>query len=78
LFVESATLGVLSAAAGVLLAVAANAALATYVFEASPWPALDVVLIAFAGATALAIVAGLLLSRGISQASPLQILRSQQ
>jgi putative ABC transport system permease protein len=80
LLVESATLGALSAAAGVLLALAANAALAVFVFEASPWPApgLGLVLIAFAGATTLAILAGLLLSRGISQTPPLQILRNQQ
>jgi putative ABC transport system permease protein len=38
LVIEYASLGALSALAGVLLALAANAALATFVFDGSPWP----------------------------------------
>ena len=77
LLVEYAALGALSALSGLVLAVAANAALAIFVFKASPRP--DPLLLAgtLCATIALSVAAGLSLSRGISQAPPLGILRSQ-
>jgi putative ABC transport system permease protein len=74
LFIEYATLGTLSAVAGLILAIAANFALALAVFNAAPWP--DPILIgaAFATTTGLAILGGLALSRGISRHPPLEVL----
>ena len=57
LVIEYATLGALSAASGVLLAVAANWALAIFVFKAAPWPDPMLLLAAFARTTALALSA---------------------
>jgi putative ABC transport system permease protein len=76
LFVEYATLGALSALAGVLLASAANWALAIFVFKAQPRPDPALLASAFAAATGLAILGGLALSRGVSRHPPLEILRS--
>ncbi len=76
LLVEYTTLGALSALAGSVLAVAANAALALFVFKASPWPSPWIVLAGFAAATGLAILAGLILGRGVCNHPPLEILRS--
>lgn len=75
LVIEYTTLGVLSALSGVLLAVAANAALATFVFEASPWPDPTIVIVAIASVTTIAILGGLALSRGVCHHPPLEILR---
>ena len=75
LAIEYATLGALSALTGVLLAVAANAALALFVFKASPWPDPILLATAFAATTVLALLAGLALSRGVSRHPPLTILR---
>jgi putative ABC transport system permease protein len=75
LVIEYATLGALSALAGLLLAVAANWALAVFVFKAPPWPDARVLAVAFAASTGLAILGGLTLSRGVSQHPPLEILR---
>ncbi|MFT6179855.1 MAG: putative ABC transport system permease protein [Akkermansiaceae bacterium] len=75
LVIEYAALGILSALTGVLLAVAANAALATFVFKASPWPDPTLLLAAFGTVTGIAILGGLALSRGVCHHPPLEILR---
>ena len=76
LVIEYAALGLLSALTGVLLAVAGNAALATFLFKASPWPDPWVVAGAFAAATGISVLGGLALSRGVCSHPPLEILRS--
>ena len=76
LIIEYATLGTLSALAGLLLAVAANFALALFVFKAAPWPDPLLIAAAFAVTTGLAILGGLALSRGVSRHPPLTVLRS--
>ncbi|MDA7649191.1 ABC transporter permease [Akkermansiaceae bacterium] len=75
LVIEYAALGVLSALTGVLLAAAANAALAIFVFKASPLPDPMLLAGAFVSVTAIAIVGGLALSRGVCNHPPLEILR---
>ncbi|MGJ8697194.1 MAG: ABC transporter permease [Verrucomicrobiaceae bacterium] len=75
LVIEYAALGILSALTGVLLAVAANAALAVFVFEASPWPDAALLLGAFGAVTLIAVVGGLALSRGVCHHPPLEVLR---
>jgi len=75
LIIEYATLGALSALAGLVLAVAANIALAVFVFKAPPWPDPTLLAAAFAATTGLAILGGLALSRGVSRHPPLAILR---
>jgi putative ABC transport system permease protein len=77
LIIEYATLGALSALAGLLLAIAANAALAVFVFKATPsldWQLLGIM---FATTTGLAVGGGLVLSRGVCEHPPLDVLRSQ-
>jgi len=76
LVVEYATLGLLSALTGVLLAVAANAGLAIFIFKGSPWPDPWLLAGAFATVSALSVGGGLLLSRGVCNHPPLEILRS--
>ena len=66
LLTEYAALGLLSALTGVLLAVAANAALAVFVFEAPPWPDPGLLLTAFVAVTGIAVLGGLLLRPGSS------------
>jgi len=75
LTIEYAALGILSALTGVLLAVAANAALATFVFKASPWPDAGLLMMAFGTVTGIAVLGGLGLSRGVTSHPPLEILR---
>ena len=75
LLVEYTALGAISSLAGLLLAVAANSGLALFVFKVSPWPEWRLLAAAFAGATLLAVLAGLALSRGVSRHPPLAILR---
>jgi putative ABC transport system permease protein len=75
LLIEYATLGMLSALAGLVLAIAANTALAIFVFKAPPWPDPTLIAAAFAATTGLAILGGLALSRGVSRHPPLAILR---
>jgi len=77
LWVEYAALGLLSACAGVLLAVAAHAVLAVAVFKSNPWPDPLWVGVFLLGPVALSIAAGLLLSRGVCSAPPLAVLRAQ-
>ncbi|MGC4016860.1 MAG: ABC transporter permease [Luteolibacter sp.] len=76
LFTEYATLGVLSAITGLVLAVAANAALAILVFKTSPWPSPIVLISALLATTGLAVVGGLALGRGVAKQPPLDLLRS--
>lgn len=76
LVVEYATLGLLSALTGVLLAVAANSALALLLFKADPWPDPWLLVTAFASATGISVIGGLALSRGVCNHPPLEILRS--
>ncbi len=75
LIVEYATLGLLSALTGLLLATAANAGLAIFAFKASPSPAWDILGTSLAVVTALAIAGGMALSRGVCHHPPLEILR---
>jgi putative ABC transport system permease protein len=75
LVIEYATLGVLTALTGVVLAVGANAALAVFVFKSSPWPDLTLLLAAFGSVTLISVLGGLALSRGVSNHPPLEILR---
>lgn len=75
LVIEYAALGLLSALTGVLLAVAANAALAIFVFKASPWPDPMLLAAAFGTVTMIAVLGGLALSRGVCHHPPLEILR---
>jgi len=59
-----------------VLAVAANAALAVFVFKASPWPDPRLLGGALVAVTGLAVLGGLALGRGISRHPPLEILRT--
>lgn len=77
LVIEFAVLGLLSGLTGVLLAAGANAALALSVFDASPWPEPTLIVGALATVTVAAVVGGMLLSRGLTRNSPLEILRSE-
>ncbi|MES2440734.1 MAG: FtsX-like permease family protein [Verrucomicrobiota bacterium] len=75
LVIEYASLGLLAALTGVLLAVGANAALAVFVFKASPVPDFVLIASAFATVTGISVIGGLALSRGVSNHPPLEILR---
>ena len=75
LVIEYAALGLLAALTGVLLSVGANAALAVYVFKASPVPDFGLLAAAFALVTGISVTGGLALSRGVSNHPPLEILR---
>ncbi len=75
LLIEYASLGILSAMSGVLLASGANAALATFVFKANPWPDAGLLAAAFITVMMIAILGGLALSRGVTNHPPLEILR---
>lgn len=75
LTIEYTALGVLSALTGCLLAMGANAALAIFVFEVSPYPDAKTLTLGFLATVSAAILGGLLLSRGVSRHPPLEILR---
>ena len=75
LVIEYATLGALSALAGLVLVVVGNWALATFVFKGAPWPDPRLLVSTFAVTTSVAILGGLALSRGICRHPPLEILR---
>ena len=75
LVIEYATLGILSALTGVVLAVGANAALAVFLFELSPAPDFGMLGVAFAAVTGVSVIGGLALSRGVCNHPPLEILR---
>jgi putative ABC transport system permease protein len=75
LIIEYVTLGALSSLAGLILAIAANWALARFVFDATPWPDPFLLGAAFTITTTLALLSGLALSRGVCRHPPLEILR---
>lgn len=76
LAIEYTALGFLSALTGGGLAVAANAALAVFVFESSPHPDAATLATAFFITVSVSILGGLGLSRGVSSHPPLEILRA--
>ncbi len=75
LVIEYATLGFLAALTGTVLAVGASSVLAIYVFKTAPSPDVGVMVVAFLSTTAVSILGGLALSRGVSNHPPLEILR---
>ena len=75
--VEYAILGVLAAAVGCILAVAANALLAHFVFKtAAAFPVGFLVLTVLA-VTAVTLLTGLLSNRGVTDHPPLAVLRQE-
>jgi putative ABC transport system permease protein len=70
-------LGALASATGILLAVAASWALATFVFKLAYAPALWPILLTAGIVPALTVFIGTLTSRGIGNAPPLEILRAE-
>ena len=77
MFAEYTVLGLLAALTGGVLAVAANALLAKFLFKISAVPPLPLLAGAVAAVTALTIVTGWLANRGVSAQSPLEILRQE-
>ena len=75
--VEYAILGLLGAMVGCALAVAANAALARWVFETSPVLEPLTLLIATLAVTSLTLLTGWLANRSITDHPPLEILREE-
>lgn len=75
--VEYAVLGVQAAVVGGLLAVAGNALLARYVFHVAASAPAGQVLGAVAAVAVLTVVTGFIVSRGITDHPPLQILRQE-
>jgi putative ABC transport system permease protein len=75
LVIEYATLGLLSALTGVGLAAAANAVLAAFVFKAPAAPDIGLLASVIAIVTAISVIGGLALSRGVCKHPPLEILR---
>ena len=75
LVIEYAALGVLAGLSGVLLAVGGNAALAVFVFKASPWPDFGLLAAAVGSVAGISVIGGLALSRGVCNHPPLEILR---
>jgi putative ABC transport system permease protein len=75
---EYAVLGILGAATGVVLAVAAAWGLARFTFRSPSFSvSLPTLLVAFAVVTVVTVVVGLLSSRGIADEPPLAILRQE-
>ena len=77
LLVEYAALGVLASVTGLLLAIAAGWALAKFLFHTPFALTFTPLLLCLAVVSALTIVVGLLLSRGIIKTPPLVILRTE-
>ena len=73
--IEYATLGLLSALTGTMLAVGASSVPASLVFKTSPYPEANPLVIAFLTTIVISIFGGLALSRGVSNYPPLDILR---
>lgn len=73
--IEYLFLGVLSAAAGILMAMAGSWALAVFSFGSVFTPPMMPVLILFTGVTALVVITGMLGSRGALSHPPLEVLR---
>lgn len=76
LIIEFATLGLLAALTGTLLAGAASYVVATYIFKTDFTPDVMVIVGAFLITTAVSMLGGLALSRGITNHPPLEILRN--
>lgn len=77
MIVEYTVLGLLAAATGIVLATAANAALAFFVFETTPaGPGWETLVTAVA-VVAVTLVTGLLSNRGVCDHPPLQVLRQE-
>ena len=74
---EYAGLGLLSALAGGILAVAAHALLARFVFKVPASPSPGLLALAVLAVTLLTMVTGLLANRGVSRSPPLEILRQE-
>jgi putative ABC transport system permease protein len=74
---EYTVLGLLAAATGGVLAVAANALLARFLFKVSPVPPLPLLAGAVAAVTVLTIFTGWLANRGVSNHPPLAVLREE-
>jgi len=72
---EYASLGLLASVSGALLAVGGNLLLAIYAFEVGPRFYPGFVFASVAGAVGLSVVAGSLVSRGVCNAPPLEVLR---
>jgi putative ABC transport system permease protein len=77
MFAEYAVLGLLAALTGGVLAVAANALLAKFLFKVSAVPPLPLLLGAVGAVTALTVITGWLANRGVSAQPPLEILRQE-
>jgi putative ABC transport system permease protein len=75
--VEYAVLGVQAAVVGGLLAVAANALLARFVFHVAPSAPAGQVAGAVAAVALLTVATGFIVSRGITDHPPLQVLRQE-
>lgn len=75
--VEYAILGVLAALIGCGLAVAGNAALATFVFKTSAVAAPGALALAVLAVTAVTLLTGLLSNRGVTDHPPLEVLRQE-
>ncbi|MEN3940263.1 FtsX-like permease family protein [Prosthecobacter sp. SYSU 5D2] len=76
LVIEFAALGFLAGLTGTLLAGAATSVLASYVFKTDFTPDVTVIAATFTITTAVSILGGLALSRGITTHPPLEILRN--
>jgi len=70
-------LGVLASGTGIVLAVISSWALAKFVFKLEYAPALWPLGVAVVAVSALTVLVGLLTSRGIGSAPPLEILRAE-
>jgi putative ABC transport system permease protein len=77
LLAEYIALGSLASGTGILLAVAASAALSVFAFKSPPKISLIALPVAWAVVTALTAGMGLFGSRGISRESPLEVLRRE-
>jgi putative ABC transport system permease protein len=75
--VEYAILGVLAAVVGGALSIGGNALVAHFVFKMTPATPPLLILVAVATAAAVTVVTGLLTSRGVTDHSPLEILRQE-
>ncbi|MFL6589438.1 MAG: ABC transporter permease [Chthoniobacterales bacterium] len=70
-------LGLFASATGILLAVAASWALARFVFKLAYAPSMIPLLITAAAVSGLTVAIGLMASRGVGSAPPLEILRAE-
>ncbi len=73
--IEYLFLGMLSAAAGMVMALAGSWALAVYSFETSFTPQVLPALLLFGAVTLIVVITGMLSSRGVLNHPPLEVLR---